>query len=245
MEISRFIELCRQSTSDTSARDALWSGLFDAYYRRLCTFAKGKMFRGLRQSEAQDIVCDVLERIVVRCHLVTQNVYGVCCAEVNHRIIDEARRDNKWTTTHDVDDGLEEDCDDNSTTGKLREQDSSEQHINECACDPINILIRDEDEEALNFLQQHITKLRDELKIQQENSRSALYMHELIEYHHFGGVSIRDLAESMSQRLAEKGEKPVSYGNLRNINMALIAKLRELKNMHEAGAKIPGLNPQD
>ena len=72
-----------------------------------------------------------------------------------------------------------------------------------------------------------ISSLRQELEHQQAKSRSAFYMLALLEYHHYGGMGLKELAESLSAQLEAKGEKPVSYGNLRNVNMTLVVRLRE------------------
>lgn len=235
MEFSRFVDFCRRSAHDVTARDALWSDLYNAYYKRLCTFANGKMYSKLRKSEAEDFAADALAHIVVSCHMVKSNIFSVLCSEVRNRIIDEARRDKRFASDVRVDDGLEQQDDDGRSDATASQEADLES-------DPAKILEHAEDEAILHRLEQGISQFRRELAAQKDNSRTALYMHELLELHHYGGVGIRELAEKLSRQLAERGEKPVSYGNLRNVNMALLARMRELLkecNVENNAADIP------
>ena len=234
MEFARFTDLCAQSKHDLTTRNALWGELYDAFYKRLCAFACGKMLSPLRRGEAHDFAADALARIVELCHMVNSNVYSVLCSEVRNRIIDEARRDKRFAAEVQVDDGLESaEVDEGAKVKftKIGSSPDSDPLHDPRDHDPLNIVMEQEvmqkEQDDLQSLQRSITKLRQELDRQQAKSRTAFYMLALLEYHHYGGMGLKELAESLSAQLKAKGEKPVSYGNLRNVNMSLVARLRE------------------
>lgn len=235
MEFTHFADLCAQSRHDLAARNALWSELYDAFYRRLCAFARGRMLSPLRKGEAHDFAADALARIVDICHMVNSNIYSVLCSEVRNRIIDEARRDKRFAAEVQVDDGLESTEDDEGAkvaTGYaghpagadaasgLDDDPLHNPHLH----NPLHIVMR---QDNMQKLQRSISLLRQELDRQQAKSRTAFYMLALLEYHYYGGMGLKELAESLSAELEARGEKPVSYGNLRNVNMTLVARLRE------------------
>ena len=235
MEFARFTDLCVQSKHDLTTRNALWGELYDAFYNRLCAFARGKMLSPLRKGEAHDFAADALARIVELCHMVNSNVYSVLCSEVRNRIIDEARRDKRFAAEVQVDDGLESTEEDEGAkvaTGYadhpagvdaesgLDDDPLRDPHVH----NPLHIVIQ---QDSMQKLQRSISLLRQELDRQQAKSRTAFYMLALLEHHYYGGIGLKELAESLSAQLEAKGEKPVSYGNLRNVNMSLVARLRE------------------
>lgn len=235
MEFVRFTNLCAQSKQDLAARNALWGELYDAFYKRLCAFARGRMLSPLRKGEAHDFAADALARIVELCHMVNSNVYSVLCSEVRNRIVDEARRDKRFAAEVQVDDGLEPSSEDEGAQVVSGYVDQLQSLGPESGLDddplhdphqhnPLHIVMR---QDSMHKLQQSISSLRRTLEEHQGKSRSAYYMLALLEYHYYGGMGLKELAESLSAKLEAKGEKAVSYGNLRNVNMTLVSRLRE------------------
>ncbi len=241
MDFDRFIDLCAQSARDFKARDTLWSQLHDYYYEKLRRFAGYKMntrSHTPRKLEADDFAVDAIARLVQRCLTVESNIYGALCSDVIGRISDEARRDDKLAAVK-VDDGLESKGTDEDfkpmpvnphNPGPVTWDSAinNDPLRNNRHAEPLQVLLREEEHRRVQSMQTLVTQFREELKSKKHQSRTAYYMAALIEKHHGAGITIRDLAEDLSKEMEEKGEKPVSYGNLRNVNVELVSRLRAL-----------------